>query len=232
MDEQNRQNLNAWLHLIAPDAAGTCCGLLAKVQAMRDSGKEIYPSQENILHALCAVAPQDVRAVITGQDPYHEPGQAMGLSFSVPEGVRLPPSLRNIFKELHSDTGCQVPQSGDLTAWTRQGVLLLNSVLTVEAHRANSHKELGWETVTGSVLHAVSCLEQPVVFICWGRQAHETLLKNAAPHAMQTVLCSTHPSPLSAYKATAAYPAFLGSKPFSRTNEWLERFGERIEWTL
>jgi len=228
----DEQNLNAWLSLIEPSAAKTCRTLLAEIQAMRDSGKEIFPAQENILRALCAVAPQDVRVVITGQDPYHEPGQAMGLSFSVPEGVRLPPSLRNIFKELHSDTGCPLPQSGDLTAWTEQGVLLLNTVLTVEAHRANSHKGLGWEQVTGSVLHAVSCLEQPVVFLCWGRQAHETLLKNAAPNEYQTMLCSTHPSPLSAYKSTAAYPAFLGSKPFSRTNEWLGKYGQRIEWKL
>lgn len=105
MDEQNRQNLNAWLCLLEPAAADMCRELLDKIQVMRDSGKVIYPSQENILHALCAVDPQDVRAVITGQDPYHEPGQAMGLSFSVPSGVKLPPSLRNIFKELHSDTG-------------------------------------------------------------------------------------------------------------------------------
>lgn len=229
MDEQN---LSAWLCRLEPTAAAACRDLLANIQAMRDSGKVIFPAQENILRALCAVAPQDVRAVIIGQDPYHEPGQAMGLSFSVPEGVRLPPSLRNIFKELQSDTGCPLPQSGDLTAWTEQGVLLLNTVLTVEAHRANSHKGLGWEQVTGSVLHAVSRLAQPVVFLCWGRQAHETLLKYAVPNDRQTVLCSTHPSPLSAYKSTAAYPAFLGSKPFSRANQWLGKYGQRIEWKL
>ncbi len=160
------------------------------------------------------MAPSDVRVVIIGQDPYHEPGQAMGLSFSVPAGVRIPPSLRNIFKELHSDLGCHIPAAGDLTAWTRQGVLLLNTVLTVEAHRANAHKRLGWERFTNGVLRVVSRSERPVVYLCWGRQAHEVLLRSAESLPQQ-------------------YPAFIGSRPFGRVNDWLTAHGEApVDWRL
>ncbi len=227
-------NLDAWFSLLGDPAFSLCEELLDKVQTMRDSGKSIYPVQEDILNALRSVAPSDVRVVIIGQDPYHEPGQAMGLSFSVPAGVRIPPSLRNIFKELHSDLGCHIPAAGDLTAWTRQGVLLLNTVLTVEAHRANAHKRLGWERFTNGVLRVVSRSERPVVYLCWGRQAHEVLLRSAESlPEHHLVICSTHPSPLSANRATQQYPAFISSRPFGRVNDWLTAHGEApVDWRL
>lgn len=131
----------------------------------------VYPAQENVLRALSLASPQQVRVVILGQDPYHEPGQAQGLSFSVPAGCKLPPSLRNIYKELAADLSCPLPQSGDLTSWAAQGVLLMNTTLTVAEHAANSHAKLGWQTLTSYVIRRCFEVFQPVVFLAWGRHA-------------------------------------------------------------
>jgi uracil-DNA glycosylase len=164
-----------------------------------------------------------VRVVILGQDPYHGPGQAMGLSFSVPNGVKLPPSLQNIYKELSSDLGTAPPTTGDLTHWASQGVLLLNSVLTVRAHQAASHQGKGWEQFTDAVLQAVNNKPEHVVFILWGGFARKKkALLDASRH---TIIESAHPSPLS------AYAGFFGSKPFSATNNALLTHGQPpIRW--
>ena len=151
--------------------------LLARVEEMRIN-QVIYPPQDDVLNALASCAPSEVRAVILGQDPYHGPGQAMGLSFSVPAGEKLPPSLRNIYKEMVSDLGCGMPKSGDLTPWANQGVLLLNTTLTVREHEAASHAKLGWQVLTSHVMKACFELPQPVVFLAWGRHAQQLIEKS------------------------------------------------------
>ena len=174
--------------------------------------------------------------VIIGQDPYHEPAQAMGLSFSVNEGIPLPASLKNIFKELSSDLGCPIPPNGNLTKWAEQGVLLLNSVLTVEAHKANSFKDFGWQEITGKIIDICITLEQPVFFLCWGKQA-ESVVKESflrvGKKNKKGIFISTHPSPLSANKATKNIPSFMGSHPFSKANNYLNANGSTvIDWNL
>ena len=228
-------NIDAWLAGAPPEVRQTTERLLAQVAAMRDE-QTIYPPQDDILNALAWTAPGDVRAVILGQDPYHEEGQAMGLSFSVREGCRLPPSLRNIFKELAADLGGAPPTCGDLTSWAGQGVLLLNTTLTVRQGAANSHAKLGWKTLTDHIVGRCLTLPQPVVFLAWGRNAigliegaREGLGQQAA--ANKFVLASTHPSPLSATRAAGELPAFMGSRPFSRTNELLRGSGANpVDW--
>ncbi len=225
---------SSWLAQAPPEIAQATCDLLARVEAMREH-EVIYPAQENILNALTHTAPQDVRVVILGQDPYHGPGQAMGLSFSVPQGEKLPPSLRNIYKELSADLGCPIPASGDLTPWADQGVLLLNTTLTVREHAANSHAKLGWKVLTDHIVTRCMELPQPVVFLTWGRHAID-MVAAAREHAQGTCenkfeLASTHPSPLSANRSSGALPAFMGSRPFSRTNALLEQHGAApIDW--
>ena len=185
----------------------------------------VYPPRDRLFSAFLLTAPEQVRVVILGQDPYHEPGQANGLAFSVAEGVRLPPSLRNIYQERQSDVGVPVSQSGDLTHWAEQGVFLLNTVLTVEQGKANSHRDLGWQAFTDKVVEALAQLPQPMAFILWGAQAQKKaeLVKNA-PHP-RLILQSPHPSPLSAYRG------FFGSQPFSRVNAFLKAHGQQeISW--
>lgn len=167
---EKQESIDAWFALVPEQAKATARRLLLEVDNLR-RGEIIYPPQGDILNALAYVAPGDVRAVILGQDPYHGPGQAMGLSFSVPKGEKLPPSLRNIYKEMASDLGCSIPVSGDLSAWAQQGVLLLNTTLTVREHEANSHSKLGWQVVTTAIVEACMRLPQPVVFLAWGRPA-------------------------------------------------------------
>ena len=163
--------------------------------------------------------------VILGQDPYHEPGQAHGLAFSVNKGIEIPPSLENIYKELHDDLGCSIPNHGCLTEWASQGVLLLNAVLTVQAHRANSHKGKGWEQLTDTIIQKVNEKEEPVVFILWGSNARSK--KQFITSQKHLVLESVHPSPLSAYNG------FFGSRPFSKTNRFLEENGiQPIDWQI
>ena len=167
---EKQESIDAWFALVPEQAKATARRLLLEVDNLRRE-EIIYPPQGDILNALAYVAPEDVRAVILGQDPYHGLGQAMGLSFSVPKGEKLPPSLRNIYKEMASDLGCGIPVSGDLSAWAQQGVLLLNTTLTVREHEANSHSKLGWQVVTTAIVEACMRLPQPVVFLAWGRPA-------------------------------------------------------------
>ena len=173
--QEKEKNLNEWFELTGKLCENSCKRILEEVEIQRKLGKTIYSAQEDILNALNLVSPKEVKTVILGQDPYHEPNQAMGLAFSVPDEEPIPRSLNNIYKELNNDIGCSVPNSGNLTRWAEQGVLLLNTVLTVEAHKANSHKNLGWQAFTSSILSVTVKLNQPIVFICWGTQAEKTL---------------------------------------------------------
>ena len=226
-------SINAWLGNAPEHAKATTNDLLHRVESMRAS-EAIYPPQEDILAALAFTAPADVRVVILGQDPYHEANQAMGLSFSVPRGQKLPPSLRNIYKELSADLGCPAPQSGDLTSWAEQGVLLLNTTLTVREHAANSHSKLGWKTLTDYIVQRCFDLPQPIVFLAWGRHAIDMVAsaqEKAKDISHVSVIASTHPSPLSATRAAGETPAFIGSRPFSRCNRVLQEKGSKpIDW--
>ena len=191
--------------------------------------RSIYPPRDCRLRALELTPLGSVRVVILGQDPYHGPGQAMGLCFAVPAGEAVPPSLVNIYKELESDLGIARRAHGDLSAWARQGVLLLNNSLTVEHGRAGSHAGRGWETVTDTCVAAVAERPEPSVFILWGSHAQAKAARIPAlqGESRHLVIRSPHPSPLSAYRG------FFGSRPFSRANAFLEAHGrDRIEWDL
>jgi uracil-DNA glycosylase len=193
--------------------------------AERDAGKRIFPAGSNWFRALDLTPLDKVKVVILGQDPYHGPGQAHGLCFSVPDGVRPPPSLVNIYKELRSDLGIEPPAHGFLEHWARQGVLLLNSVLTVEMGLAASHRDRGWERFTDAVIRLVNAKQQPVVFMLWGSYAQ----KKAAfvDTSRHLVLKAPHPSPLSAHSG------FLGCKHFSKANAFLQSHGlAPIDWAL
>ncbi len=193
--------------------------------AEREAGKRIFPKGSEWFHALDATPRDSVRVVILGQDPYHGEGQAHGLCFSVKHGVKPPPSLINIFKELHDDLGLATPRQGNLESWARQGVLLLNAVLTVEAGRAAAHQGKGWERFTDAVVRLVNDGPRPVVFILWGSYAQ----KKAAfvDRGRHLVIASAHPSPLSAHNG------FFGSKPFSKANAFLVAHGQApIDWGL
>lgn len=183
----------------------------------------IYPHPKNIFNAFTFCPFNQVKVVILGQDPYHGEGQAHGLSFSVPDGIKIPPSLLNIYKELKNDIGKEIPTSGNLEHWTKQGALLLNATLTVRASEAGSHQGLGWETFTDTIIKTISDQKEHVVFILWGKYAGAKAgLINKDKHL---ILTAPHPSPFS------AYTGFFGSKPFSKTNEYLEKHGLRkIEW--
>lgn len=183
----------------------------------------VCPGMYDIFNALKNTPFSAVKAVIIGQDPYHGEGQAHGLSFSVREGIEFPPSLQNIFKELEDDLGIPVPSSGDLTAWAREGVLLLNTTLTVRLHSPMSHKGRGWELFTDAVIRALNQKEKPVVFLLWGSHAQSKRLLIENP--LHTALLAPHPSPLSAYRG------FFGCRHFSRTNEILQGHGVApIDW--
>lgn len=187
--------------------------------------RAVYPDMYSIFNALKYTAYEDVKAVILGQDPYHQPGQAHGLCFSVKKGVQIPPSLVNIYKELESDLGIRPPSHGYLESWARNGVLLLNTVLTVRDSQANSHKGKGWEIFTDRVIELLNEREKPMVFILWGNnaKAKEKLITNPA----HCIIKSAHPSPLSAHYG------FWGGKYFSRTNEFLISTGqEPIDWRI
>ncbi|MGF9698863.1 MULTISPECIES: uracil-DNA glycosylase [Paenibacillus] len=185
----------------------------------------VYPSKENLFSALKLTPYHQVKAVILGQDPYHGVGQAHGLSFSVMPGVRIPPSLLNIYKELHADLGLPIPKHGYLVHWAEQGVLLLNNVLTVREGQPNSHQGLGWQTFTDAVIRALNERSEPMVFMLWGSHAQKKgAFINRDKHL---VLESTHPSPL------AAHRGFLGSRPFSKANDFLTSKGiQPIDWTI
>ncbi len=199
------------------------------LRAEEEAGKRIYPPRGTRLRALELTPLKDVRVVILGQDPYHGPGQAHGLSFSVADGVPLPPSLRNIYAELHDDCAIAPATSGNLESWARRGVLLLNNTLTVEAGKAGSHAGKGWEAITDAIVAAVAAREHPCVFILWGSHAQGKASRIAGLGAsdQHLVLKSPHPSPLSSYRG------FFRSKPFSKSNAFLEARGAgAVDWRI
>lgn len=210
---------NDWLDVVGSEFEKPYYQKLRKSLVDAYNTQVIYPLKEDIYNALHFTSYEDTKVVILGQDPYHGPGQAHGLSFSVKPGVKQPPSLKNIFKELQDDLGHPIPNHGYLESWAKQGVLLLNAVLTVREKTPNSHKGLGWETFTNEVIRKLNERENPVVFILWGRhaQAKKALITNKNHYIIE----SAHPSPLSAKNG------FFGSKPFSKTNHFLQSIGEK-----
>ncbi len=187
------------------------------------NNKTIYPPRNYIFNALKLTPYSNTKVVIVGQDPYHGEGEAHGLSFSVQEGVKIPPSLQNIYKELNTDLGIPIAKTGDLTKWGKEGVLMLNAVLTVEKDKPASHRKLGWELLTDYIIKVLNQKEEPVVFILWGNFAKEKAKYITNPHHL--IITSPHPSPFSANSG------FFGSKPFSKTNEFLKLNGlKEIDW--
>ncbi|MCT4688147.1 uracil-DNA glycosylase [Vallitalea sp.] len=189
------------------------------------SNYTVYPDMYDIFNALHYTSYEDVKVVILGQDPYHGPNQAHGLSFSVKKGVRIPPSLVNIYKELNNDLGCEMPSHGNLTKWAKQGILLLNASLTVRASKPSSHSKIGWQIFTDKIISLLNEREEPVVFILWGNYAisKEKLIMGDRHYIIKSV----HPSPLSASRG------FFGSKPFSKANDFLKRVNkEEVDWQI
>jgi len=216
----------SWRAVLAEEfGASYMAELRAFLEAEHAAGHEVYPPRRSIFAAFDRTPFDRVRVVIVGQDPYHGPGQAMGLSFSVPRGVRIPPSLRNVFSELRSDLGIEPPSHGDLTHWADQGVLLLNASLTVRAHAAGSHAAAGWQRFTDAAIDALATQREGIAFLLWGRHAQA---KGASiDRDRHLVLTAAHPSPLSASSG------FFGSRHFSRVNEYLVGRGEQpIDWSL
>lgn len=197
--------------------------LSAYVQAEREA-HTIFPHEADTFSALQACPPEQVRVLILGQDPYHGAGQAHGLAFSVRRGQAIPPSLRNMYKERESDLGLAAPPHGELTKWARQGVLLLNTVLTVREAKAHSHKKRGWESVTDAIVDTIARREHSAVFVLWGKPAQKKAKRIPSHHR---ILESAHPSPLSAYRG------FFGSEPYSQINAQLEAWGDApIDWRV
>ena len=216
---------NDWLEPLSAEFAKPYYAKLFNTVRDEYQRGTVYPPPQDIFRAFELTPFSEVKVVIIGQDPYHEPGQAQGLCFSVSPGVEIPPSLVNIYKELEDDLGCRIPNNGSLVKWARQGVLLLNSVLTVRAHRANSHQGIGWEQFTDAAIRALNTQDRPIVFMLWGRnaQSKKALLSN--PRFLK--LEAPHPSPLSAYKG------FFGCRHFSKANAYLEEYGETpIDWQI
>lgn len=214
-----------WNEILAPEFEKDYFKKLwQQVEAEYERGP-VYPAKENIFNALRYTPYHDVKVLLLGQDPYHGRGQAHGLAFSVQPGVALPPSLKNIFKEQMQDVGTVMPKTGCLTPWAEQGVMLLNTVLTVREGEPNSHKKLGWTTFTDSIISALNQREQPVIFLLWGANAHEKL--PLITNSRHFVLSAPHPSPLSASRG------FFGCRHFSKVNTILERLGKPpINWQL
>ena len=216
---------NDWSELLSDELKEPYYQELRKFLIEEYSTKKIFPNMYDIFNALHFTSYADTKVVILGQDPYHEPGQAHGLSFSVLPEVPPPPSLMNIFKELRDDLGCAIPNNGCLKFWAEQGVLLLNTVLTVRAHAANSHRGHGWEIFTDKIIRLLNEHERPLAFILWGRPARSK--KNMITNPRHLIIESAHPSPLS------ASGGFFGSRPFSRVNNFLESVGETpINWQI
>ena len=210
--------MTTWNEILAEEMQKDYYQKLQAFVQKRRSEVRVFPEEKNVFNALELTPFESVKVVILGQDPYHEFGQAHGLSFSVQKGIPLPPSLRNIYKELQEDIGGELPTEGDLSHWAKQGVLLLNTVLTVEEGNANSHKGKGWERLTNRLIESLNELKHPVIFILWGKPAQdkEKLITN--PN--HVLLKAPHPSPLSAYRG------FFGSKPFSKVNDILIQQGQ------
>ncbi|MGF9963901.1 uracil-DNA glycosylase [Bacillus rhizoplanae] len=216
---------NDWAPLLAPEFEKPYYEQLQSFLKEEYSTHVVYPKQEDIFNALHYTSYQDTKVLILGQDPYHGPNQAHGLSFSVQPGVRTPPSLQNMYKELQDDLGYPIPNNGYLVKWAEQGVLLLNTVLTVRQGEANSHKGKGWEIFTDRIIELLNEREKPVIFVLWGRpaQAKKKLITNSNHYIIESV----HPSPLSARRG------FFGSKPFSKINNFLaEQREQEIDWQI
>ena len=215
--------MTTWNEILAEEMQKDYYQELQAFVQKRRAEVRVFPEEKNVFNALELTPFESVKVVILGQDPYHGFGQAHGLSFSVQKGIPLPPSLKNIYKELQEDIGGELPTEGDLSHWAKQGVLLLNTVLTVEEGNANSHKGMGWERLTNRLIESLNELNHPVIFILWGKPAQdkEKLITN--PN--HVILKAPHPSPLSAYRG------FFGSKPFSRVNDILIQQGQSpIRW--
>lgn len=229
LEQATAEEYGAWKSFFEEQAALPYFDRLDQYVSRRAAVGTVYPPPDKILNAFRLTPAGSVRVLVLGQDPYHEPGQAMGLAFSVPDGVKAPPSLRNILKELESDVGPGAGAGTDLSVWARQGVLCLNTVLTVDRGAAASHAKKGWETFTqGAIAFALEQSPHPVAALLWGAhaQGYQPLIEGRRG-APVCCICSAHPSPLSAHKG------FLGSRPFSRANEFLRRSGEPpVRWEL
>jgi len=216
---------NQWLSVLSGEFKKDYYAKLFEFVKAEYMTRQIFPPSEDIFNAFHYTDYDKVKVVILGQDPYHNDGQAHGLCFSVKPGVEAPPSLVNIYQELRDDLGCYIPNNGYLEKWARQGVLMLNTVLTVRAHEANSHRGKGWEQFTDAAIAALNKQDNPIVFILWGRPAQ--MKKSMLNNPNHLILEAPHPSPLSAYRG------FFGSKPFSKTNEFLASKGlEPIDWQI
>mgnify|MGYP000996177838 FL=1 len=210
--------MTTWNEILAEEMEKDYYQQLQAFVQKRRAEVRVFPEEKNVFNALKLTPFESVKVVILGQDPYHGFGQAHGLSFSVQKGTPLPPSLKNIYKELQEDIGGELPIEGDLSHWAKQGVLLLNTVLTVEEGNANSHKGMGWETLTNRLIESLNELKHPVIFILWGKPAQEKEKLITNPN--HVLLKAPHPSPLSAYRG------FFGSKPFSKVNDILIQQGQ------
>lgn len=216
---------NDWLEPLKPEFSKPYYKKLYQTMNEEYRTHQIFPPADDIFNAFALTPLHEVKVVILGQDPYHGEGQAHGLCFSVKPDVEIPPSLVNIYKELQDDCGCEIPNNGYLTKWAKQGVLLLNTVLTVRAHQANSHRGIGWEEFTDAAIRVLNEQDRPMVFILWGRPAQ--MKKSMLTNPNHLIIESPHPSPLSAYRG------FFGSRPFSRTNKYLKEHGlKEIDWQI
>ncbi len=216
---------NDWLEELGTEFKKPYYAKLYEFVKQEYNTRQVFPPAEDIFNAFHLTPLKDVKVVIIGQDPYHNDGQAHGLCFSVKPNVEIPPSLVNIYQELHDDLGCRIPNNGYLVKWAKQGVLMLNTVLTVQAHMANSHRGKGWEEFTDAAIRALNKQDRPIVFILWGRPAQ--MKKSMLDNPKHLILEAPHPSPLSAYRG------FFGSKPFSRTNRFLiENHLSPIDWQI
>ena len=216
---------NDWLEPLKPEFSKPYYKKLYQTVNEEYRTHQIFPPADDIFNAFALTPLHEVKVVILGQDPYHGEGQAHGLCFSVKPDVEIPPSLVNIYKELQDDCGCEIPNNGYLTKWAKQGVLLLNTVLTVRAHQANSHRGIGWEEFTDAAIRVLNEQDRPMVFILWGRPAQ--MKKSMLTNPNHLIIESPHPSPVSAYRG------FFGSRPFSRTNKYLKEHGlKEIDWQI
>ena len=216
---------NDWLEPLKPEFSKPYYAELFKFVKNEYSTRQIFPPADDIFNAFHLTPLHEVKVVILGQDPYHNDGQAHGLCFSVKPDVAIPPSLVHIYQDLHDDLGCYIPNNGYLTKWAKQGVLMLNTVLTVRAHQANSHRGMGWEQFTDAAIRILNEQDRPLVFILWGSPAQKKAQMLNNPKHL--ILKAPHPSPLSAYRG------FFGSRPFSQTNEFLVKNGlEPIDWQI
>lgn len=216
---------NDWLEPLNPEFRKPYYAELFQFVKEEYATKKVFPPADDIFNAFHLTPLHEVKVVILGQDPYHNDGQAHGLCFSVKPDVDVPPSLVNIYQELHDDLGCYIPNNGYLTKWAKQGVLMLNTVLTVRAHQANSHRGKGWEEFTDAAIRVLNEQDRPIVFILWGSPAQKKAAMLHNPKHL--ILKAPHPSPLSAFRG------FFGSRPFSQTNEFLKKNGlEPIDWQI